>query len=90
MPPAVLSAVAPTAVTGLADVANVRIETAVFDLDDFASVADKRSRRGLRRSAQSAPLIGREAELATVLRLLADPSVRLVNLVGRGGVSSRS
>ncbi len=35
---------------------------------------------------QSAPLIGREAELAAVLRLVADPSVRLVSLVGRGGV----
>ncbi len=35
---------------------------------------------------QSAPLIGREAELAAVLRLVADASVRLVSLVGRGGV----
>ena len=35
---------------------------------------------------QSAPLIGRETELAAVLRLVADPSVRLVSLVGRGGV----
>ena len=35
---------------------------------------------------QSAPLIGRAAELAAVLRLVADPSVRMVSLVGRGGV----
>jgi predicted ATPase/DNA-binding CsgD family transcriptional regulator len=40
----------------------------------------------LRRSVQSAPLIGRAAELAAVTRLVADPSVRLVSIVGRGGV----
>jgi predicted ATPase/DNA-binding CsgD family transcriptional regulator len=35
---------------------------------------------------QSAPLIGRETELAEVTGLLADPAVRLVTLTGRSGV----
>jgi predicted ATPase/DNA-binding CsgD family transcriptional regulator len=52
----------------------------------YPSALNEHPRRGLRRSVQSAPLIGREAELAAVMRLLADPSVRLVSLVGRGGV----
>jgi predicted ATPase/DNA-binding CsgD family transcriptional regulator len=53
---------------------------------DPSSPAELQLRRGLRRSARSAPLIGRETELAAILRLVADPSVRLVSLVGRGGV----
>jgi len=40
----------------------------------------------LTRSAQSAPLIGRAAELSEVTGLLADPSIRLVSLTGRSGV----
>lgn len=56
------------------------------ELDGYPSALNEQSRRGLRRSVRSAPLIGREAELAAVLRLVADPSVRLVSLVGRGGV----
>ena len=40
----------------------------------------------LQRSLQAAPLIGRQAELAAVLELLDDPSVRLVTLTGRSGV----
>jgi predicted ATPase/DNA-binding CsgD family transcriptional regulator len=40
----------------------------------------------LQRSLQAAPLIGRQAELATVLELLDDPTVRLVTLTGRSGV----
>ncbi|HTW10402.1 MAG TPA: AAA family ATPase [Acidimicrobiales bacterium] len=40
----------------------------------------------LQRSLRAAPLIGRQAELNAVLRLLDDPSVRLVTLTGRGGV----
>jgi predicted ATPase len=35
---------------------------------------------------QSAPLIGRETELAEVTGLLADPAVRVVTLTGRSGV----
>jgi predicted ATPase/DNA-binding CsgD family transcriptional regulator len=58
----------------------------VAELDGYPSALNEQSLRGLRRSVQSAPLIGREAELAAVLRLVADPSVRLVSLVGRGGV----
>jgi predicted ATPase len=58
----------------------------VSELDRHPSALNEQSRRGLRRSVQSAPLIGREAELAALLRLVADPSVRLVSLVGRGGV----
>jgi predicted ATPase/DNA-binding CsgD family transcriptional regulator len=58
----------------------------VAELDGFPSALNEQSRRGLRRSVQSAPLIGRETELAVVLRLVADPSVRLVSIVGRGGV----
>jgi predicted ATPase/DNA-binding CsgD family transcriptional regulator len=45
-----------------------------------------RSHLLLRRSLQAAPLIGRQAELAAVLDLLEDPSVRLVTLTGRSGV----
>jgi predicted ATPase/DNA-binding CsgD family transcriptional regulator len=56
------------------------------ELDSYPSALNEQSRRGLRRSVQSAPLIGREAELAAVTRLVADPSVRLVTIVGRGGV----
>ncbi len=44
------------------------------------------SRALLQRSLQAAPLIGRQAELAAVLELLDDPSVRLVTLTGRSGV----
>lgn len=44
------------------------------------------ARSRLNFSAQSAPLIGRDAELAEVTGLLADPAVRLVTLTGRGGV----
>ena len=40
----------------------------------------------LHRSLQAAPIIGRQAELAAVLELLNDPSVRLVTLTGRSGV----
>jgi predicted ATPase/DNA-binding NarL/FixJ family response regulator len=58
----------------------------VADLDTYPSALTERARRGLRRSVQSAPLIGRGAELAAVLGLVADPTVRLVSLVGRGGV----
>jgi predicted ATPase/DNA-binding CsgD family transcriptional regulator len=58
----------------------------VSELDSHPSALNEQSRRGLRRSVQSAPLIGRDAELAAVLRLVADPSVRLVSIVGRGGV----
>ena len=58
----------------------------VSELDRHPSALNEQARRGLRRSVQSAPLIGREAELAAVLRLVAEPSVRLVSLVGRGGV----
>ncbi len=52
---------------------------------------DRASRFGhlqsrLQRSAQSAPLIGREAELAEVTGLLADSAVRMVTLTGRSGV----
>ena len=36
--------------------------------------------------AQSAPLIGRAAELAEVTGLLSDPAVRLVTITGRSGV----
>jgi hypothetical protein len=58
-----------------------------LELDTYPSVPDEfQSRRALRSSVRSAPLIGREAELAAILRLVADPSVRLVSLVGRGGV----
>lgn len=58
----------------------------VSELDSYPSALNEQSLRGLQRSVQSAPLIGRDAELAAVLRLVADPSVRLVSLVGRGGV----
>ena len=58
----------------------------VAELESYPSALNEQSRRGLRRSVRSAPLIGREAELAVVLRLVADPSVRLVSIVGRGGV----
>jgi predicted ATPase/DNA-binding CsgD family transcriptional regulator len=58
----------------------------VAKLDSYPTVLNEQSRRGLRRSVQSAPLIGRDAELAAVLRLVADGVGRLVSLVGRGGV----
>jgi predicted ATPase len=56
------------------------------ELNSHASALDEPTGRGLRRSVGSAPLIGREAELAAITRLVADPSVRLVSIVGRGGV----
>ncbi len=77
--------VAAIAVSGYVDAAS-RGNADVAELDGYPSALTDQSRRGLRRSVQSAPLIGREAELAAVLRLVADPSVRLVSLVGRGGV----
>jgi predicted ATPase len=58
----------------------------IAELDSYPSALTEHARRGLRRSVQSSPLIGREAELAAVLELVANPSVRLVSLVGRGGV----
>jgi predicted ATPase len=45
-----------------------------------------RSHPLFQRSLQAAPLIGRQVELAAVLELLDDPSVRLVTLTGRSGV----
>jgi predicted ATPase/DNA-binding CsgD family transcriptional regulator len=42
--------------------------------------------RPLQRLLQAAPIVGREADLAAVSRLLADPAVRLVSLTGRSGV----
>ena len=52
---------------------------------------DRASRFGqlhgqLQRSVQSAPLIGRQAELAEVAGLLANSAVRMVTLTGRSGV----
>jgi len=36
--------------------------------------------------AQTTPFIGRERELATIARLLADPTCRLITIVGPGGI----
>jgi ATP-dependent Clp protease ATP-binding subunit ClpA len=68
------------------DARNSSIGKVGSEVDSYPSALNEQARRGLRRSVQSAPLIGREAELGAVLRLVADPSVRLVSLVGRGGV----
>jgi predicted ATPase len=68
------------------DAGNSSIGKVGSEVDSYPSALNEQARRGLRRSAQSAPLIGREAELASVLQLVADPAVRLVSLVGRGGV----
>jgi predicted ATPase len=68
------------------DAGNSSIGKVGSEVDSYPSALNEQARRGLRRSVQSAPLIGREAELASVLQLVADPAVRLVSLVGRGGV----
>src|SRR6185369_15597871 len=36
--------------------------------------------------AQTTPFVGREAELAELHRLLADPTIRLVTILGPGGM----
>ncbi len=36
--------------------------------------------------AQTTPLIGREVELAALERLLTDPAIRLVTILGPGGM----
>ena len=56
------------------------------DLGSYRASRVGLSHHRLSRSAQSAPLIGRAAELADVTALLADPTVRLVSLTGRSGV----
>ena len=55
-------------------------------LASYQGYRPARSQLLLQRSLQAAPLIGRQAELAAVLELLEDPSVRLVTLTGRSGV----
>ena len=55
-------------------------------LASYQGYRPARSHLLLQRSLQAAPLIGRQAELAVVLELLDDPSVRLVTLTGRSGV----
>ncbi len=55
-------------------------------LASYQGYGPTRSHPLLQRSLQAAPLIGRQAELAAVLELLDDPSVRLVTLTGRSGV----
>ena len=56
------------------------------DLGSYRATRFSQSHRRRTRSAQSAPLIGRAAELAEVTALLADPTIRLVSLTGRSGV----
>jgi predicted ATPase/DNA-binding CsgD family transcriptional regulator len=56
------------------------------DLESYRASGVGQPHHRLTRSAQSAPLIGRAAELSDVTELLADPSVRLVSLTGRSGV----
>jgi predicted ATPase/class 3 adenylate cyclase len=47
---------------------------------------DSQSRLRHNLPAQPTPFIGREAELAELARLLADPEVRLVSILGAGGM----
>ena len=84
--PIALRTTAAITVNGDVDAGNRGNGKTIAEVDSYPSALNEQSRRGLRRSVQSAPLIGREAELAAVLRLVADPSVRLVSIVGRGGV----
>jgi predicted ATPase/DNA-binding CsgD family transcriptional regulator len=58
----------------------------IVDLASHQGFGPSRSPLLLQRSLQSAPLIGRQAELAALTELLDDPSVRLVTLTGRSGV----
>jgi predicted ATPase/DNA-binding CsgD family transcriptional regulator len=58
----------------------------IVDLTTYDGFAPSRSQLLLQRSLQAAPLIGREADLAVLVELLDDPSVRLVTLTGRSGV----
>lgn len=58
----------------------------IVDLPSYQGYRPARSQILLRRSLQAAPLIGRQAELAAVLELLEDASLRLVTLTGRSGV----
>ena len=58
----------------------------VLALASHPGYAPARPQILLQRSLRAAPLIGRRAELAAVLELLDDRSVRLVTLTGRGGV----
>jgi predicted ATPase len=55
-------------------------------LENLEEHGPGRPLRRLRCSIQPARLIGRDAELAEVAGLLADPAVRLVTLTGRSGV----
>jgi hypothetical protein len=59
-------------------------------LASYQGYRPARSQFLLQRSLQSAPIIGRQIELAAVLELLDEPSVRLVTLTGRGGVGKPS
>jgi predicted ATPase len=58
----------------------------IVGLTSYQGFAPSRSQLLLQRSLQAAPLIGRQADLAELVQLLDDPSVRLVTLTGRSGV----
>jgi predicted ATPase/DNA-binding CsgD family transcriptional regulator len=55
-------------------------------LPSYGRSQARRIYRPLHRLLQAAPIVGREADLAAVSRLLDDPSVRLISLTGRSGV----
>jgi predicted ATPase len=71
--------------TGIAETAGEGDRRAVGP-PSYPGYGTARAQILLQRLLRAAPLVGRQGELAAVLELLDDPSVRLVTLTGRSGV----